>query len=164
VGGDAGGSNTLRSRVLNRLEIGQDVGTEVRANIDAYGLADRVHMVGFMADIAQAYACMDVLCFPSHYDAPGRPIFEAAFLKIPSIAAVRDPKADTLVDGVTGLAIPPHDVEALVKAITTVAEDREFAARMGAAAHQMAQTNFVAATNAKTLLSLYKRVLGRSNA
>ena len=46
-----------------------------------------------MANIAQAYARMDVICFPSHYDAPGRPIFEAAFLKVPSIAAVRESQA-----------------------------------------------------------------------
>jgi glycosyltransferase involved in cell wall biosynthesis len=137
------------------------VGTEVRAKVDLFRLGDRVHMVGFMANIAQAYACMDVLCFPSYYDAPGRPIFEAAFLKVPSIAAVRKPMPDTLVDRVTGLAIPPHDAEALAKAITTVATDRALAVRMGAAAHQMAISNFLAEQNAAKLLKVYKRVTGR---
>jgi glycosyltransferase involved in cell wall biosynthesis len=162
VGADAGRSNTLRSRILNKLRLGQDVGTEVRAKIAAYGLGDHVHMVGFMANIAQAYACMDVVCFPSYYDAPGRPIFEAAFLKIPSIAAVRKPLADTLVDGVTGLAIPPYDAEALAKAITTVATDRDLTVRMGAAAYQMAISNFQAEQNAAKLLKVYKRLMGRS--
>ena len=160
VGGDAGRSDTLRSRILNRLGLGQDVGAEVRAKIEAYGLGDRVHMVGFVANITQAYACMDTLCFPSHYDAPGRPIFEAAFLKIPSIAAIRNPRMDTLVDGVTGLAIPPHDVEALVNAITTVATNRALAVRMGVAAYQLAVANFVAEKNAEKLLRLYRRVTG----
>ena len=158
VGGDASGSNTLKARILNWLGIGQDVGTEVKAKIEQYGLFDRVHMAGFMADMAQAYACMDVLCFPSHYDAPGRPIFEAAFLKVPSIAAVRKPLADTLVHGVTGLAIPPHDAQALADAIATVASDRALARRMGEAAYQMALSNFQAARNAAALLALYKRV------
>jgi glycosyltransferase involved in cell wall biosynthesis len=162
VGADAGRSDTLKSRILNELRLGQDVGTEVRAKVDLFRLGDRVHMVGFMANIAQAYACMDVLCFPSYYDAPGRPIFEAAFLKVPSIAAVRKPMPDTLVDGVTGLAIPPHDAEALAKAITTVATDRALAVRMGAAAHQMAISNFLAEQNAAKLLKVYKRVTGRS--
>ena len=161
VGGDAGRSDTLKSRILNRIRLGQDVGAEVRAKVQAYGLGDRVHLIGFEANVARAYACMDILCFPSHYDAPGRPIFEAAFLKIPSIAAVRNPKADTLVDGVTGLAIPPHDVEALVKAITTVATDRALAVRMGAAAHRLAVNNFVAEKNAEELLKLYRRVTSR---
>jgi glycosyltransferase involved in cell wall biosynthesis len=161
VGADAGRSDTLKSRILNELRLGQDVGTEVRAKVDLFRLGDRVHMVGFMANIAQAYACMDVLCFPSYYDAPGRPIFEAAFLKVPSIAAVRKPMPDTLVDRVTGLAIPPHDAEALAKAITTVATDRALAVRMGAAAHQMAISNFQAEQNAAKLLKVYKRVTGR---
>jgi glycosyltransferase involved in cell wall biosynthesis len=160
VGADAGRSDTLKSRILNELRLGQDVGTEVRAKVDLFRLGDRVHMVGFMANIAQAYACMDVLCFPSYYDAPGRPIFEAAFLKVPSIAAVRKPMPDTLVDRVTGLAIPPHDAEALAKAITTVATDRALAVRMGAAAHQMAISNFLAEQNAAKLLKVYKRVTG----
>ncbi|MCK1652712.1 glycosyltransferase family 4 protein [Bradyrhizobium sp. 149] len=164
VGGDASGSNTLKARILNRLGIGQDVGTEVKAKIAEYGLADRVHMVGFMANIARAYACMDVLCFPSHYDAPGRPIFEAAFLRVPSIAAVRKPLADTLVHGVTGLAVPPHDAQALADAIATVAADRALAARMGEAAYQMAVSNFQAVKNAAKLLEVYKRVTGAPHA
>jgi glycosyltransferase involved in cell wall biosynthesis len=68
---------------------------------------------------------------------------------------------DTLVDRVTGLAIPPHDAEALAKAITTVATDRALAVRMGAAAHQMAISNFLAEQNAAKLLKVYKRVTGR---
>ena len=38
VGSDAGRSDTLLSRLLNRLRLGQDVGSEVRAKIAEYGL------------------------------------------------------------------------------------------------------------------------------
>ncbi|WJR76364.1 glycosyltransferase family 4 protein [Bradyrhizobium sp. NP1] len=162
VGGDAGRSGTLWSRLLNRLKLGQDVGSEVRAKIAEYGLEDRVHMAGFTADVAQAYACMDVLCFPSHYDAPGRPIFEAAFLRIPSIVAVRKPTSDTLLDGVTGLAVPPRDAGALADAIAVLAADRGRAAQMGAAAHELAVSNFLPERNSMKLLALYKRVLARA--
>jgi glycosyltransferase involved in cell wall biosynthesis len=162
VGSDAGRSGTLWSRLLNRLKLGQDVGSEVRAKIVEYGLEDRVHMAGFTADVAQAYACMDVLCFPSHYDAPGRPIFEAAFLKIPSIVAVRKPMPDTLVDGVTGLAIPPGDALALSQAIASLAIDPGRAAQLGAAAHELAVSNFMPERNSLQLLALYKRVLAKA--
>jgi len=162
VGSDAGRSDTLLSRLLNRLKLGQDVGSEVRAKIAEYGLEDRVHMAGFTADVAQAYACMDVLCFPSHYDAPGRPIFEAGFLNIPSIVAVRKPTSDTLVDGVTGLAVPPRDAVALAKAIASLAADSGRAAAMGAAAHELAVSNFLPERNSRKLLALYKRVLAKA--
>jgi glycosyltransferase involved in cell wall biosynthesis len=162
VGSDAGRSDTLWSRLLNRLKLGQDVGSEVRAKIAEYGLEDRVHMAGFTADVAQAYTCMNVLCFPSHYDAPGRPIFEAAFLKIPSIVAVRKPMPDTLVDGVTGLAVPPRDAIALAQAIASLAADSGRAAKMGAAAHELAVSNFLPERNSMKLLALYKRVLAQA--
>lgn len=164
VGSDAGSSRTLWSRFLNRLKLGQDVGSEVRSKIAEYGLENRVHMAGFTADVAQAYACMDVLCFPSHYDAPGRPIFEAAFLGIPSIVAVRNPTSDTLVDGVTGLAVPPRNAAALAEAIAALADDRGRAARMGEAAHELAVSNFLPARNSMKLLALYKRVLAQAGA
>ena len=60
----------------------------------------------------------------------------------------------------TGLAIPPHDAEALAKAITELAADRALAVRMGAAAHQMAISNFQAEQNAAKLLKIYKRMTG----
>lgn len=159
VGSDAGRSGTLWSRLLNRLKLGQDVGSEVRAKLAEYGLEDRVHMAGFTTDVAQAYSCMDVLCFPSHYDAPGRPIFEAAFLSIPSIVTVRRPTPDTLVDGVTGVAVPPRDAAALANAIASLAADRGRAARMGAAAHELAVSNFLPQRNSMKLFALYKRAL-----
>jgi glycosyltransferase involved in cell wall biosynthesis len=161
VGSDAGRSGTLWSRFLNRLKLGQDVGSEVRAKIAEDGLESCVHMAGFTSDVAQAYACMDVLCFPSHYDAPGRPIFEAAFLCIPSIVAIARPSPDTLVDGVTGLAVPPRNPVALAKAIESLATDKERVSRMGAAAHQLALSNFLPERNSRELLAVYKRVLAQ---
>lgn len=160
VGAEAGSSRQLSARILNRLGIGQNVGAEVEKLIDLYGLRDRIHMVGFTESVALAYRHMHVLCFPSHFDAPGRPIFEAAFLKVPSIVAIRYPTADTLVDGETGIAIPLRDPEALTEAITRLANDRALTARMGQAAYRMAIGNFTAATNALKLLDVYKRVTG----
>jgi glycosyltransferase involved in cell wall biosynthesis len=101
---------------------------------------------------------MDVLCFPSHYDAPGRPIFEAAFFGVPSIVAVRKPRADTLVDGVTGIAFAPGDAVALADAIERLARDRGLAARMGQAAREMAERTFDVTANASALLAVYRRV------
>lgn len=162
VGGDAGRSGTFWARILNHLKLGQDVGSELRAKIAEYGLSDRVHLAGFTADVAQAYACMDVLCFPSHYDAPGRPIFEAAFLRVPSIVAVGQPMSDTLVNGVTGLAVPPRNATALADAIAALAADRGRAAQMGASAYELAVSNFLPEGNSKKLLALYRRVLAQA--
>lgn len=164
VGDDAHSSGGLKARLLKLLGLGQNVRAEVEAAIDLYGLRDRVHLIGFTPHISQVYRRMDVLCFPSHYDAPGRPIFEAAFLKVPSIVAVNDPKPDTLVDGLSGIAIAPRDADQLAAAIARLANDRALATRMGEAAYALATKNFNVVLNSEALLRLYRRVVGSRDA
>ena len=101
---------------------------------------------------------MDVLCFPSHLDAPGRPVFEAAFFSVPSIVAVRKPRADTLVNGVTGIAVTPRDAVALADAIERLARNPSEARRLGGAARAMAERTFDVRSNAAQLLEVYRRV------
>jgi glycosyltransferase involved in cell wall biosynthesis len=160
VGEDAASSRSLRSRVLKRMGLAQNVRAEVEAAIDRHGLRERVHLAGFTKEIARAYERMDVLCFPSHYDAPGRPIFEAAFFGVPSVVAVREPRSDTLVHGVTGLAVPPREPRVLAEALEILARDRDAARGMGAAARAMAEDKFSVQHNAERLLNLYRRVAG----
>jgi len=161
VGDDARPSRGLKPWLLKIMGLQQNVRAEIEAKIERHNLGDRFHLVGFTHDIAHVYRLLDVLAFPSHYDAPGRPIFEAAFFGVPSIVAVRDPKADTIVDGETGIAIEPRAADQLARAIERLAADRVAAARMGEAARRMAERNFGARTNAAKLLHLYHRVTGR---
>jgi glycosyltransferase involved in cell wall biosynthesis len=158
VGDDAAPSRGIKARLVKALGLAQNVRAEVETALDRHALRDRFHLLGFSAEIGRAYRRMDVLCFPSHYDAPGRPIFEAAFFGVPSIVAVRKPRADTLVDGVTGLAFAPGDAVALAEAIELLARDRARAAAMGEAARAMAERTFDVGTNAGTLLAVYRRV------
>jgi glycosyltransferase involved in cell wall biosynthesis len=161
VGDEARASGGIKAALLRALRLQQNVRIEVNRAIDRHLLRDRVHLFGFTEDVANAYRHMNVLAFPSHYDAPGRPIFEAAFLGVPSIVAVREPKPDTLIDGQTGIAIHPRSALQLADAIGRLAADRALTARMGEAARQMAERNFDAKSNAEQLLSLYRRVAGR---
>lgn len=162
VGDDARSSRGPKALLLKALRLQQNVRAEIEVSLDRHGLRDRVHLVGFTRDIATVYRHMQVLAFPSHYDAPGRPIFEAAFFGVPSIVAVREPKPDTLIDGETGIAIAPRSALELAAAIERMAADREATARMGEAARRMAERNFNAQNNAQQLLHLYNRVTGRT--
>ena len=162
VGDDAQPSRGLKASLVGALGLAQNVRAEVEAALNRHALRDRVHLVGFTAEIARAYRHMDVLCFPSHYDAPGRPIFEAAFFGVPSIVAVREPRADTLIHGETGLAIAPRAADQLADAIERMATDRDGTRRMGEAARQMAEHNFSVQRNASRLLGVYRQVTGQA--
>ncbi|MCW5632663.1 MAG: glycosyltransferase family 4 protein [Rubrivivax sp.] len=158
VGDDARDSRGLRARILRTLSLAQDVRAEAEAFLRRHDLQDCVHLLGFTREIALAYRKMDVLCFPSHLDAPGRPVFEAAFFGVPSIVALREPRADTLVHDVTGLAVAAHAPQALAEAIERLARDPAARQRMGEAARRLAERNFDAQHNAGRLLALYERI------
>ncbi|MNH28670.1 D-inositol 3-phosphate glycosyltransferase [compost metagenome] len=113
------------------------------------------HLFGPTLDIKYVYDRIDVLLFPSHFDAPGRPVFEAGFSSVPSIVAVENPSADTFVPNHTGLAIKARDANALAEAIAYFNDNPEERKRMGDNARQLALQNFTPETNAKKLLDIY---------
>jgi glycosyltransferase involved in cell wall biosynthesis len=158
VGGVTIEDRGLKAWALARAGLAQNVQTELAERVEREGLSDCFHLLGPTLDIKCVYDRLDVLLFPSHYDAPGRPVFEAAFSSVPCIVSVNNPRADTLVHGETGLAIPAQNPPKLAEAILRFADDRAEVRRMGANARKLAESNFDPVTNAKKLFAVYARV------
>ncbi|HVK54018.1 MAG TPA: glycosyltransferase, partial [Burkholderiales bacterium] len=131
VGASARASTGLRQRMLKKLGLSQEIEDELSALIATHQLEGTVHFHGFTTDLAEIYTAIDVICFPSHYDAPGRPIFEAAFFAVPSIAAVTRPMEDTIIPEKTGIAIRPRSAEELANAIQRLHDRPDERIRMG---------------------------------
>lgn len=159
VGGVTSADRGLKARLLEHVGLAQNVQAKLLARVESEGLSDCIHMMGPTLDIKRIYDQLDVLLFPSHLDAPGRPVFEAAFSSVPCIAAINNPTADTLVHGETGLAIPAQNPSKLAEAILFFADNPGEILRMGANAKKLAGSNFDPATNARKLLAVYKRVI-----
>lgn len=159
VGGVTDSKAGLQGWALDKAGLAQNVLGDLKEKIRAAGLEDTFHLLGPTIDIQRAYERMDVVTFPSHFDAPGRPVFEAAFSAVPSIVAVERPKPDTLIDHETGLAVPAKNPKKLAEAIIYCADHREDVKRMGVNAKKLAEENCNPEVNAKKLLSVYKRVI-----
>jgi glycosyltransferase involved in cell wall biosynthesis len=82
-------------------------------------------------------------------DAPGRPTFEAAFFGIPSVVAVSKPIEDNLINGFTGIAVPPKNPAELAEAIMFYFQNPKIRAEAGINARHLANKNF----NSKRILS-----------
>lgn len=164
VGGGTVSDKGLKAWALNRAGLAQNVQEELSERVETEGLSDSFHLLGPTVDIQRVYERMDVVAFPSHFDAPGRPVFEAAFSSVPSIVAVENPYPDTLVNGETGLAIPMKSPQKLAEAIMHFADNRDDVRRMGENAKRLAEMNFNPESNAQKLLAVYTRVIenGRS--
>ena len=146
---------------LQRTGFAVDLGARVAHFVAQHRLEASVRMVGFTPDVDAIYRDIDVLCFPSHLDAVGRPVFEAAFFRVPSIVAISNPLPDTLIPRQTGLSIAPGDPGALADAVEYFCRNPAEIQRMGEAAHRLALRNFDSRKNAARVLRVYRGLLDR---
>lgn len=161
-GGNARQTGGFIRWLLRMAGFAQDVESELRHNIQMLDIGDIVEFHGFSTDLDAIYRAMDILCFPSQLDAPGRPVFEAAFWCVPGIVAVRQPRPDTLISGETGLAINEGTPAAIADAIEYFCRNPGDIARMGANAQRLAEQNFDSRRNASQVLETYRRILARN--
>ncbi|HSA99816.1 MAG TPA: glycosyltransferase, partial [Anaerolineales bacterium] len=151
----------LKGVLFRHLGFAHDLEADIEQFINKHALRGRVHRLGFVSDVSSVYQSFDLLCFPSHLDAVGRPVIEAAWFGVPSIVAVARPLPDTLVDGETGLRIPVQDPQALAAVICRLCKERGEVRRMGQAARALAEENFDSKKNACSMLAIYERVLAQ---
>lgn len=160
VGDDIRNMGGLKKLLLEKSGLVQDIKrADIESLIQGYGLSNWVHCTGFISNTRSVYKNIDILCFPSHLEAVGRPVFEAAFFKVPSIVAISDPPDDVIIDGQTGICIPPYDPEALADAIEVLATSPNKRKEMGLNAFELALSNFSAEKNSHLVLQIYKDLL-----
>jgi glycosyltransferase involved in cell wall biosynthesis len=117
--------------------------------------------VGFVppSELGASYERAAIVAVPSRREGYGVVAREAMARGRPVVASAVGGLLDAVVDGETGLLVPPGDVTALRAALERLLDDAELRARLGAAAREQAQRelSFDAATDA--LLRVYEDAL-----
>jgi glycosyltransferase involved in cell wall biosynthesis len=154
---------SFRTTLLNGLGFSHDVKEEALSLMKQKGLESKIKLCGFKKHPGEIYSNLDILCFPSHLNAVGRPVFEAAFYGIPSIVALRDLKNhDSIRHDETGIIVPEKNPRALADAIVSLARNPKRVRELGCAARTLALNEFDIAKNAKRLLELYQELTARN--
>ncbi|MDH0732181.1 glycosyltransferase family 4 protein [Pseudomonas sichuanensis] len=148
----------VKAWVLGKLGFARDVRADVQRLIAQHELQGHVSLLGFVGDVRTLYPQLDVLCFPSHLNAAGRPVFEAAFYSIPSVVAVENPVPDAIIHEVTGLAIARPDPVLLADALQRLVENAAFREQLGRQAEAWAQDNFSINANASLMHGIYRQL------
>jgi glycosyltransferase involved in cell wall biosynthesis len=159
VGGESQAIRRWDKKIIRKLGLRDDVTDDAAKLVAQLGLDEIVEFRPFCKDLNMVYRNMDVVCFPSYLDAPGRPIFEAGFYGVPSIASISKPQADTFLPDKTGVIVKPCDPTSLADAIIRLHDNPEERSRMGASAKQFSESHFDAEKNSKMVLSLYRKLL-----
>jgi glycosyltransferase involved in cell wall biosynthesis len=159
IAGGRDKASRTSNAILKNMGFSHDGNDDLYAFIDDNKLNDYVHPIGFSSDTADFFSYIDVNCFPSYYDAPGRSVFEAAFFSKPTIAAISNPLPDTFIDGKTGLKVEAANPRSIYDAIRHFYDNAESINEMGAAAYALATNNFDPQKNAASVLAIYRSLV-----
>ena len=101
------------------------------------GLEGRVAFAGFREDMPDVFAGIDVFALSS-ISGEGSPavLKEAMAAGVPLVATGLDGVEEIIEDGRHGLLTPPDNAPAMARAIILLAQDRDLAARLAAAARK----------------------------
>jgi glycosyltransferase involved in cell wall biosynthesis len=129
-----------------------------RAVADA-GLADRISMAGFVADLPAAIAGLDAALYAAfESDGMSRVLFEYLAMGKPVVATRVGVASEVLEDGRTALLVPAGESVALAGALERLLDDAALRARLGAEGSALARARFSGAEVARALASLYARL------
>jgi len=133
-------------------------GPQLLDAIRARGLTGKVILPGYVTNLANVYASLDVaLClFGGGLGGVGRAAYEAAVSGTALIATLPDPKnSATLEDGVTGLLFTQDDREGIAQAMEKLLSDPPFRQKLGAQAKEVIADRHAPTRIATQVMRLY---------
>ena len=125
-----------------------------------HGCAETVVFLGDRDDVADLLPVFDVYAMSSLWEGVGRAMTEAMLCGRPVVATDVGGVRELVIDGQTGLLVPPRDAAALATAIDRAVTDPDAARRLGLAARDHARALAGADRMVADLLRLYADLLG----
>jgi len=123
------------------------------------GLADKILFLGYRKEVVKIIAALDILVLPSLREPFGLVSLEAMAMKKPVVATNTGGSPEVVIDGKTGLLVPPRDSGALFSAIIRLLKDKELARKMGAAGRERATSFFSSEFTISRLQEMYNKIL-----
>ena len=131
----------------------------IRTQARAMGLEGVVLFAGFRKDIPDAMAAFDLLAFPSHAESFGVVLIEAMAMELPVVSSDCDGVLDIVVDGETGLYVPPRNAAELASALLRLIDSPETRHRMGKAGRTRVLELFDQQKQIDALVEIYRDLL-----
>lgn len=122
--------------------------TRIVGTFEEPDLAERVAAtpgtshVAFASNVPTVMAELDVLCLPTWREGFPNVVLEAAAVGRPVVTTTATGAVDSVVDGKTGLLVPPRDSAALAEALERLLRSPDLRARMGEAGRRRVEAHF----------------------
>ena len=160
----------LRSRYpgikLRMLGKETNLSRELAMHARAEGAGENVEVVGFVGDrdaLASYYREADVFCSTADHEVGVANVYiEAMASGCPVVASTTGGAPEAVVDGESGLLVPPRSVDATADALDRIVGDPDLRARMSARARARVEGYFAGERYADRVLATYARAIERS--
>ena len=133
---------------------------QLEALVDAFGLRAQVSFLGWRRDLERVYADLDVVALTSRNEGSPVALIEALASARPVVATAVGGVPEVVLDGQTGVLVPPSDPAALAQAILRLLGDPSLAQRLGAAGRWHVYPRHDAGRLVDDMRALYLRELG----
>lgn len=137
--------------------------SELEEQAKRLGVRDSVVFAGWRNDIPEILKLFDILVFPSLNEGMGKVVIEGMAQGKPIIASNVGGIRDLIKDGVSGILVPPKDVEAIETSLLLLMKNRALAEELGKKGKTIVYPVFDASTMVKKIENLYDSLLARAH-
>lgn len=131
--------------------------------VKRFGIQDSFSFIEFCHDVQSVFAALDVFVFTSLGDGFGRVLIEAMSMQVPVIAFDIGASREIIANGVSGILVPPRDVNALAHAIQRLHDDSTLRGIIGEGGYRRVLDDFCVETEWKQIYSVYDRLMKSSD-
>ena len=124
------------------------------------GVMDRCVFLGHRSDVPELLAAADLFVLPSLFEGLPLSVLEAMAAERPVVATAIGGTDEAVVDGVTGLLVPPRDAAALAAAIGRLRSDPALAGRLAQTARARVEAEFSSEATARGVMQVYEDLVG----
>jgi glycosyltransferase involved in cell wall biosynthesis len=135
-----------------------DLRPALERQIKDHHLEKHVLLAGFRPDILSIHKAFDLFVMASITEGLGTSLLDAMACGKAVVATSAGGIPEVVVDGETGLLVPPRDHEAMARAIVMLLKDPDRRQRMGDAGLARARQRFSAERMVQETLRIYQRV------
>ncbi len=138
---------------------GGELREELETQAETLGLSNAVIFAGIRNNIPEILGALDLFVLPSLWEGLPLVLLEAMAAGLPVVATAVGGTPEVVVDGVTGLLVPPHDPQSLAQAIIRLLGDPDLRRRMGQAGRERVERHFTVERMVRETESLYEMLL-----
>jgi glycosyltransferase involved in cell wall biosynthesis len=136
-----------------------------RAQMQSEGAENNVRFLGFvdLEKLPEFYRAAHVFCAPAEFEGLGTVYLEAMACGCPVVASTAGGTPESVLDGQTGLLVPPRNAPATAEAIDRLLADRALRRRMGEAGRRRIEEYFTMEKFTERVVAVYEKAIARSD-